>query len=117
MKCYSCGHEQVSGRFCDRCGMMMTRIKLNDDSDDENQSARDRYEDARPQTLKCIKCGHIQRQGKFCDNCGMMLDYYRAMPDEEPVTARCPQCGGMSNSPVCGNCGIKIPGFPEEALE
>lgn len=114
MKCYNCGHEQASGRFCDRCGRMITKIKLEADASEEQGSARDKYEEDRPQRLQC-KCGHIQIQGRFCDKCGMMLDYYRAMPEDELPAARCPQCGGMSSSPVCGNCGIKIPGFPSEA--
>ncbi len=116
MKCYNCGHEQNSGRFCDRCGMMITKIKIEDETSDEYESARERYEDERPQNLRC-KCGHIQTQGKFCEKCGMMLDYYRAMPEEDLPEARCPQCGGMSTKPVCGNCGIKIPGFPWEVSQ
>ena len=105
MKCYSCGHEQASGRFCDRCGLMVTRLIV-----DENDAAND-GPDVRPAELRC-RCGHVQSAGRFCDSCGMMFDFFRALPDESDLSARCPQCGGTCYSPLCRNCGVRIPNFP-----
>ncbi len=105
MKCYNCGHEQATGRFCDRCGLMITRLIV-----DENDAAND-GPDLPPTEYRC-RCGHVQASGRFCDRCGTMFDYYRAQPDKSDLSARCPQCGGMSTNPMCRNCGVRIPGHP-----
>ena len=105
LKCYNCGHQQATGRFCDNCGLMIHRLIL-----DPNDAAND-GPDVKPDQMTC-RCGHVQASGRFCDKCGTMFDYFRAMPDESDKSARCHQCGGMSASPICGNCGIRIPGHP-----
>ena len=101
MKCEHCGHDQESGKFCDKCGRFLTRVKL-DDPDDG----------APPAVLKCSKCGSSQTSGKICDKCGLLLDFYQAMEEEDELSARCPECGSSSTSPQCRNCGILIPNFP-----
>jgi len=60
----------------------------------------------------CDKCGHSQKTGRICDKCGVMLDFYQALPEEDEVSARCPECGSNSTQPQCRNCGIMIPNFP-----
>jgi len=107
MKCYNCGHEQASGRFCDRCGLMVTRVIVDEGGGDQSDDSGE----ARPEELRC-RCGNVQRTGRFCDRCGMMFDFYRAQPDASDLSARCPQCGGVSHSPLCRNCGVRIPDFP-----
>jgi len=109
MKCEHCGHDQPSGKFCDKCGMYLTRIQL-DEPAAEPEEKRER-----PDKFKCRYCGHEQAKGRFCDQCGMMFPFFRALPEEaEALSARCLECGDMSTTRICPNCGYIVPGFPEE---
>jgi ribosomal protein L32 len=107
MKCYNCGHDQKTGRFCDTCGMMVTRMIIENEGHEHEADG----DEKRPDDLRC-KCGHVQKTGRFCDKCGVMFDFYRAQPDDDALSRRCPACGTMSKTRVCRNCGVKIPGFP-----
>ncbi len=109
MKCYNCGHEQESGRFCDSCGRMITRMII-EDPDHHHDADGD---EVRPAELRC-RCGHVQKSGRFCDNCGVMFPFYRAQPDDDEISRRCLACGTYSKRPICQNCGVRIPGFPAE---
>jgi len=106
MKCEYCGHEQASGRFCDACGKMLTRVIVEADDRADKQAG------SGPRQVKCRYCGHTQAQGRFCDGCGMMFDAFRVENQKDLPGARCPQCARISTVRVCPNCGIPIPGFP-----
>ena len=105
MCCEQCGNEQKSGKFCDKCGLMLTRVLV--DIEEENPDPD------KPQ--ECHKCGHIQPSGRICENCGLMLSIYRVDVGDGVVDSkRCHQCGSYSKTPICRNCGTRILGFESE---
>jgi ribosomal protein L32 len=109
MKCEHCGHDQPSGKFCDSCGRILTRIRH-----DEPDDAQEDQQAGQARVHKCHRCGHEQSGGRICEGCGMMLDAFQNLPEEEEISARCPECGTSSSVRICRNCGIPIPGFPSE---
>jgi ribosomal protein L32 len=109
MKCEHCGHEQSSGRFCDACGRVLTRVIVEAEGGGDMQPGG-----SAPRQVKCRYCGHLQAQGRFCDGCGMMFDAYRVEDEDDAFEARCPQCARLSKTRICPNCGVPIPGFPLE---
>ncbi len=48
-QCESCGHGNVTGNFCEKCGAARTST---------------------PITWICSNCGHKNAKGKFCETCG-----------------------------------------------
>ena len=106
MRCEHCGAEQASGRFCDNCGRMMTRVRLDAPADGPSAGKK-----ALPAVLKCSACGNQQESGHFCDSCGLELDFYRVEEEEVILGGRCRQCGDWSKDRICPNCGIPIPHF------
>jgi hypothetical protein len=105
MKCEYCGAEQNEGKFCEVCGMMMTRVMVN--------ASFGKNEAVEQKKLACRYCGHEQAGGIFCDQCGMRLDVYRPAPPE-PAAVKCPECGAVTTRQVCPNCGTRVY-RPEEA--
>lgn len=112
MKCEYCGHEQASGKTCDKCGRFLTRVQLDDGSQPAKEGAG-----SAPGMMTCRYCGHQQSRGRFCDGCGMMLDEFRAAETHNVQTYRCHQCGMSTSSYLCPNCGIPVPGHPGESEE
>ena len=108
MRCEHCGHEQAQGRFCDNCGRMLTRIRLEPEDTETASPQR-----PAPPQVRCSHCGHQQAGGRLCAQCGMQLDYYSAADDGEPQMMVCPECGVHTTRVVCPNCSIRIP-VPEE---
>ncbi|MBW1872034.1 MAG: hypothetical protein JRJ19_08225 [Deltaproteobacteria bacterium] len=106
MKCEHCGAEQASGRVCETCGRMLTRIMV-----PEGPGAGERRQKFRPDVLKCTACGSEQASGHFCDKCGLELDFYRVEDDELVIGGRCRQCGKWSKDRICPNCGIMIANY------
>jgi hypothetical protein len=109
MRCEHCGAEQSTGKFCDRCGRMLTRVRVETPVAEPTAGRK-----VRPQILKC-SCGHQQSEGHFCDSCGLELNFFRVEEAQEAIGGRCRQCGTWSSaSPICPNCGIPIPDFKAE---
>jgi len=106
MKCEHCGAEQEGGRFCEKCGRMMTRVRLETPEDVPDSGVR-----VHPDVMKCSACGNEQSEGHFCNKCGLELDFYRVEDEAVEVGGRCRQCGDWSKEPICRNCGIPIPNF------
>ncbi len=112
MKCEHCGADQASGRVCESCGRMMTRIIVAEKTEPGEGGQK-----ARPDVLKCAACGSQQASGHFCDKCGLELDFYRVEDDEVVGGGRCRQCGKWSKDRICPNCGVLIPNYVVVAEE
>jgi hypothetical protein len=70
MKCRYCGHEQVEGVLCDRCGMRLPRF-----GPDAAAAAAPAGAAADDLRVRC-KCGSPALAGQRCSNCGELV----AMP-------------------------------------
>ena len=109
MRCEHCGHEQAEGKFCEACGLMLTRIRVA-----AARTAPAGESAPAAVTLRCTACGEEQRAaGKFCEKCGMRLDIYRPAPPEPPPV-KCPECGLVTSRQICPGCGTRIY-VPEES--
>lgn len=111
MRCEHCGAEQSSGKFCDNCGRMLTRVRVEDAAEQATATGSQAAG-----MLKCSHCGNQQAGGHFCDKCGLELDAFRVGDEEVTIGGRCHQCGHWSKTRLCPNCGIPISNFvgPEE---
>lgn len=108
VQCYQCGHQQTSGRVCERCGLMTSR-NLVDQEDQPGATA------PVTQPQQRCGCGHVQMSGRFCERCGLAISVYRSQTQAEPELVLCRQCGSRSRTAICRNCGMRIPGFEEES--
>ncbi len=66
IKCEFCGaeYEKPPGKFCDRCGRILSRIDPNAEPPAEEET----------EYVKCLKCGHRnQLDATVCLNCGERL--------------------------------------------
>jgi ribosomal protein L32 len=105
VKCEQCGFEQISQKFCDNCGLMLTRIIVAIEEENPDPT----------KAQQCKKCGHLQPQGRICEKCGLMLSVYRVdVGDGADSLKRCIECGSYSAERICRNCGVPVPGFDEE---
>jgi hypothetical protein len=59
MRCGFCGHEQASGKFCDRCGRQIVAALR-----------RTEKEDPQAQALRCGECG-VPTTEPVCPGCGV----------------------------------------------
>ena len=65
IKCETCGmeHETDPGKFCERCGRVLSRFNLELDPVDQEDEFK-----------KCLKCGHRNnKDSDVCTNCGEKL--------------------------------------------
>jgi hypothetical protein len=108
MKCEHCGVEQETRKFCEQCGLLMTRILVQTKHEERGEI---------PNVLRCPTCGHEQADGRVCEACGMVIPFYGKAPiQQEPLERKidCPECGMPSAQPMCRNCGARIKGFEAE---
>ena len=68
MKCPHCGHEQETGKFCDACGLAISRIKPRPEA---SGVLIGKLVDADQEKHKCAECGYTFT-GRRCGNCGTL---------------------------------------------
>ncbi len=102
MRCEHCGNEQEGGKFCEACGLMLTRVSVPLPMAPAAEESK-----AEKAKVRCTSCGVEQPESKFCESCGMRLDIYRPAPPEPPP-ATCPECGQVTSRQICPGCGTRI---------
>ena len=111
MRCERCGYEQLTGRICESCGRMLTRVRTNATPPPQDAPA--------PSMVTCTQCGHEQTQGRFCDACGLRIDVYHppTKKEDSPTTVQyCGNCGLPVSGMICRPCGVRVPN-PSESEE
>lgn len=64
IRCETCGmeYENPPGKFCERCGRVLSRFNLEIENNDD------------PAFRRCNKCGHRNSlEARVCQNCGELL--------------------------------------------
>jgi hypothetical protein len=99
--CPRCGQRaRASTTFCPNCGSQMTQPQP------QAQAATGQATPSAPVGVVCSNCGASVPAGqRFCGMCGTPVPQPAAA---EPQEIRCPNCGAMSSTAFCGNCGAKV---------